>query len=277
MINNNIKKIDFFPQFEKCYFKILKTFKFDPQKDIKAAKVLSEIFEEKGKSWNLVQVLNSFENYVHSKNCLFIYGCGPSLGRTIKKLKEILGEKVFKLAINLAADGASKCLDENEIPIDAIFTDLDGISEGEFFKSKYIIVHAHGDNIEKLLKFKESIINFENIIGTVQVNPSELTINPGGFTDGDRILFFLRSMLLPQQKIFLIGMDFKDQVGKYSKPYLHKNQKATKIKQKKLKFALKLLKWFQTLIDNEIIFINSNLKLKNFKNVSIEELNNLLL
>ena len=117
MINNNIKKIDFFPQFEKCYFKILKTFKFDPQKDIKAAKVLSEIFEEKGKSWNLVQVLNSFENYVHSKNCLFIYGCGPSLGRTIKKLKEILGEKVFKLAINLAADGASKCLDENEIPM----------------------------------------------------------------------------------------------------------------------------------------------------------------
>ena len=32
-------------------------------------------------------------------------------------------------------------------------------------------------------------------------------------------------------------MDFKDKVGKYSKPNLQKNQKATKIKQKKLKFA----------------------------------------
>lgn len=276
MISNYIKKINFYPQFEKWYFKILKTFKFDPQKDKIAAKILSDILEEKGKSWNLVQVLNSFENYIHSKNCLFIYGCGPTLERTIKQLKDILGEKVFKLAINLAADGASKCLDENEIPIDAIFTDLDGISEGEFFKSKYIIVHAHGDNIEKILKFKESIIKFENIIGTVQTNSSELTINPGGFTDGDRILFFLRSMLLPQHKIFLIGMDFNDKVGKYSKPYLQKNQKATKIKQKKLKFALKLLKWFQKLIENDIIFINSNLKSKNFKNVSVEESSNLL-
>ncbi|MFX0009183.1 MAG: 6-hydroxymethylpterin diphosphokinase MptE-like protein, partial [Candidatus Hermodarchaeota archaeon] len=235
MINNYIKKIDFYPHFEKWYYKILKTFKFDPQKDNKAAKILSNILEEKGKSWNLAQVLKSFENYIHSKNNLFIYGCGPSLEQTVKKLKEILGEAVSKLAINLAADGASKCLDENDIPIDAIFTDLDGISEGEFFKPKYIIVHAHGDNIEKLLKFKKSIIKFENIIGTVQVNSSELTINPGGFTDGDRILFFLRSMLLPQHKIYLIGMDFKDKVGKYSKPYLQKNQKATKIKQKKLK------------------------------------------
>ena len=277
MINNYIKKIDFYSHFEKWYFKILKTFKFDPQKDTKAAKVLSNILIEKGESWDLVQVLNSFENYIHSKNNLFIYGCGPSLERTVKKLKEILGEKVSKLAINLAADGASKCLDENEIPIDAIFTDLDGISKGEFFKSKYIIVHAHGDNIEKIINFKDPIIKFDNIIGTVQVNSSGPTINPGGFTDGDRILFFLRSMLLPEHKIFLIGMDFKNKVGKYSKPYLQKSQKATKIKQKKLEIALKLLKWFQTLIDNEIFLINSNLKLKNFKNVSIEELSNLLL
>ena len=275
MINNPLEKLDFYPHFKNWYRKILKTFNFDPQKDIEAAKFLSEILKGKAKSWNLLQVLQSFENYIQSKKFIVVYGCGPSLERTVVELKEKLGEKVFKLALNLAADGASKCLDENGIPIDAIFTDLDGISEEEFFKSKYIIVHAHGDNIDKILKFKETIIKFENIIGTVQINSSKLTINPGGFTDGDRILFFLRSMLLPQQKVFLIGMDFKDKVGKYSKPYLQKNQKATKIKRKKLKFGFELLKWFQTLIENEIIFINSNLKSKSFKNLSIEEFVNL--
>jgi uncharacterized Rossmann fold enzyme len=276
MFLNNIEQLDFYPQFKKWYFKILRDFNFDHQKDIIAANVLSDILNEKKDSWNLLEVLNTFQTHIQAKEILLIYGCGPSLEETVRKLIDVLGENFFKDAINLAADGASIFLKENRIPLDGIFTDLDGISKQEFGSAKYMVIHAHGDNIDKILKFKEEILKFKNLIGTVQVSPSSGTINPGGFTDGDRILFFLRTLLLPQHRIFLIGMDFNNRVGKYSKPELKNSQKATRIKRKKLKYAVKLLKWLQGLIKNEIIFINSNLKSKKFRNISVKEFINIL-
>ncbi|NHJ23013.1 MAG: DUF115 domain-containing protein [Candidatus Lokiarchaeota archaeon] len=271
MVQNNIEKLNFYPQFKKWYFKILRAFKFDYQDDIRAAEILSEILNEKSKFWNPLEVFNSFQNYIQSKKMLFIYGCGPSLEKTVIKLRKVLGDNFFSNVINFAADGASVFLRENQIPLDAIFTDLDGISKREFELAQYVVIHAHGDNIDKIIKFKDEILKFKNLIGTVQVNPTNITINLGGFTDGDRILFFLRPLLLPYHKIFLIGMDFNSWVGKYSKPEYKKIQKATSIKRKKLKYALKLLKWLQGLIKNELIFINSNLKSKKFRNISIEE------
>jgi len=77
MVQNNIEKLNFYPQFKKWYFKILRVFKFDYQDDIRAAEILSEILNEKSKFWNPLEVFNSFQNYIQSKKMLFIYGCGP--------------------------------------------------------------------------------------------------------------------------------------------------------------------------------------------------------
>ena len=93
----------------------------------------------------------------------------------------------------MVADGATRLLIEKRIPINAVFTDLDGITKANFDNTEFMIVHAHGDNIDKLTFFKNEIISFPNLIVTTQVEPIENVINSGGFTDGDRILFFITS------------------------------------------------------------------------------------
>jgi len=186
------------------------------------------------------------------------------------------GKKLFNNCVNLAADGASVLLKEVGIPIDAIFTDLDGITKSEFNYSDFVLVHAHGDNMDKLKEFKEDILNFKNIIGTTQVKSLNNIINAGGFTDGDRILYFLRSLLLPEQNLFLIGMDFGEKIGKYSKPEMADNLKTNPIKLKKLQYAVELIEMIIKKIKNEIYFVNSNVISKKFKYISIEEFKKLI-
>ena len=123
-------------------------------------------------------------------------------------------------------------------------------------------------------------MNFKKIIGTTQVEPIKDILNPGGFTDGDRILYFIKSFLKPHHRIFLIGMDFNNIIGRYSKPELSKNQKAPPLKLKKLQYAIKLIDWFRTRIGNEIYFVNSKSEskyTKNFKHLSISEFKTMLL
>ena len=141
---------------------------------------------------------------IQSKKFIFIYGCGPSLEMTLNYIKNICKFDISEKILHLTADGATAFLRKKNISIDAVFTDLDGIGIADFSYPNYIIVHAHGDNINKLLTYKNQIIQANNIIGTTQVKPDRNIINPGGFTDGDRILFFIKSFLKPDQKMFLI-------------------------------------------------------------------------
>ena len=271
------EKVDYYSEFKQWYQKIIKDFKFDVKIDYKARDLLSEILSRKAKDWNLETTLNSIKNAIQSRSSILIYGCGPSLEITVKNLMREKGKKLFNNFVNLAADGASVLLKEVGIPIDAIFTDLDGITKSEFNYSDFVIVHAHGDNIDKIREFKEDILNFENIIGTTQVKSLNNIINAGGFTDGDRILYFLRSLLLPEQNLFLIGMDFGEKIGKYSKPEMTDNQNANPIKLKKLQYAVELIEMIIKKIKNKIYFVNSNVISNKFKYISIEEFKKLIL
>lgn len=248
---------------------------FDYKLDLQARELLSTFFNEKPRSWNLENVLKSFCKRVQSNNSIFIYGCGPSLEITAKYLVSTIEKKMTDNSIHLTADGATRFLRKICLPIDATFTDLDGIGIEDFYYPKYIVVHAHGDNMDKLIRYRTQIIQADNIIGTTQVKPNDQLINPGGFTDGDRILFFIKSLIKPDQKIYLIGMDFKDIVGKYSKPELKKNKKATPVKCKKLKYAFQLIEWFAEISENKIFLINSKVKIKNIKSISLSEISNL--
>jgi len=265
-------QINYYLEFKDWYNKIIKDFKFNYEKDNDAKEILSNIIKMKSKDWEFLGVLLSFCKTIKKKNPIYIFGSGPSLEDTINHIIDIKGIEFFSRSLNLAADGASRYLKMKQIPIDGIFTDLDGITKNEFDYPSYMIVHAHGDNINRLLAFKEEIIKFNNLIGTTQVKPNNLLLNPGGFTDGDRILFFLRSMLSPTQKLFLIGMDFESIVGKYSKPHLQGNVVGNSTKIKKLTYAFDLLKWISTKIESEIILINSKTKSNFFRNIRLERI-----
>ncbi len=265
------EQLDFHIEFREWYFKIMNDFNFDYNSDYKARDYLSKILNSKSSEWHLDEILSLFQKKLHEKSNIFIYGCGPSLEVTVDYIIENLGRSFFGIGINLAADGAAVFLKEKLVPVDAIFTDLDGISDSEFNYPDFLIIHAHGDNIKKIRSFKQNIIQFKNIIGTTQVEPNRNVINPGGFTDGDRILFFLRTMLTPHNKLYLIGMDFKKIVGKYSKLSMKKDEEGNFIKQKKLQYAVELIKWLRLKLDDEIIFVNSQIRLKNFENLSVEE------
>lgn len=176
--------------FKEWYYQIIKDFNFDYQKDCEARNYLSRILANKSNGWQLEKILFSFKNIIQSRSNIFIFGCGPSLEDTVEILLKKNTREFFDNSINLAADGASILLEEKGIHIHGIFTDLDGITKKEFDRSDFIIVHAHGDNIDKLKYFEKNILKHKNVVGTTQVEPSENLINPGGFTDGDRILFF---------------------------------------------------------------------------------------
>ena len=270
-----INKINFYQEFEDWYWKINKDFNFDFKLDQKARDILLSIFNDKDPEWNLESVLKSFCKRIKSKKSIFIYGCGPTLVKTVNYIINAKIKERFINSIHLAADGATIFLKEIEVPVDATFTDLDGIRTEDFNYPNYIIVHAHGDNIDKLLNYKNEIIKAKKIIGTTQVKPHEKILNPGGFTDGDRILFFIRSLIRSDQNIYLIGMDFKDVIGKYSKPDYEENVRGTPTKIKKLEYAYKLTSWFAEMIENKVFLLNSNLKIKNIESVSLEEITDL--
>ena len=267
-------KLDFYREFKDWYLKIVNEFGFNTKRDYEARDYLSSILSKKKNNYSIEFLLNSFSKMINSQSIILIYGCGPSLEESVDFLLDNQLKDFFENSINLVADGASVLLKKRNIPIGGIFTDLDGISTKEFNYANFILIHSHGDNIDKLKYFTNNIINFNNVIGTTQVEPVHNVINPGGFTDGDRILFFLRTLLQSYHKLFLIGMDFKNIVGKYSKIDIKENKEANPIKRKKLKVAVQLLNWILDRIENQVYFVNSNFESEKFKNITLKEFKN---
>ncbi len=271
-----IDRLNFYSEFKEWYYKISTDFGFDYQKDSESRDYLSNLLQKKVNNYNLEAILNKLQTVITSKSNIIIYGCGPSLESTVDILLKIIGKKPISECLNFTADGASILLRERGIPITSIFSDLDGITFKEFSATDFMIIHAHGDNLDKLELFEPEILKFKNIIGTTQVEPSNNIINPGGFTDGDRILYFLRPLLKPMQKLFLIGMDFQNIIGKYSKLNIDTDQEGSPIKQKKLQYAVELIKWLKYKIINDMYFVNSSSISENFTKLSIRGFINMI-
>ena len=159
---------------KKRYFSILKELNYSEKKDKKSALILDSILE---KNYTIKKIRKLIEG-----KTVFVIGSGPSLSIAIPKLKKL------KKSIKIAADSSLKPLIDNGIIPDIIVTDLDGNEDTikKISKTKSIfVVHAHGDNIEKLLMVKK----MKNCIGTTQTTPFNKIQNFGGFTDGDRGFF----------------------------------------------------------------------------------------
>ncbi len=234
---------------KKRYSDILKEFRYSEKEDKASAILLNSILKKSDANKKIKELIKG--------ETVFVIGSGPSLSRAIPKLKK------YKKIVKIAADSSIKPLVENDIFPDIVVTDLDGDEESlkKIGKTNSIfVVHAHGDNKEKLEFVKE----FKNYIGTTQSTPFSKIQNFGGFTDGDRSVFLANHF--QAKKIILFGMDFGEQIGKFSKT----KKSERKIKLMKLKRGKYLLEWLTSFTKSEL-FTTSN-SIKGFKKISYNDL-----
>ena len=224
---------------KKRYFSILKELNYSEKKDKESALILDSILKK-------TDTIKKIKKIIEGKT-IFVIGSGPSLSSAIPKLKKL--EK----SIKIAADSSLKPLVDNGIIPDIIVTDLDGNEDTikKISKTKSIfVIHAHGDNIEKLQMVKK----MKNCIGTTQTNPFNKIQNFGGFTDGDRGVFL--ASYFNAKKIILFGMDFGNQIGKFS----NTKKSDREIKLKKLEIGRELLIWLSTITKSELFTTSKSIE-----------------
>ena len=233
----------------KTKFKeIRREFGYKETDDFLSAKKLDSLLKKKF-------LKKQLQNMIKGKT-VFIIGAGPSLSKSLVHIKKC------KNITKIVADGAVRALLEKDIRPDILVTDLDGDLDSikKIGRTKIpILVHAHGDNYDKL----EIVKIISNVVGTTQTEEVGKIKNFGGFTDGDRCVFLAN--FFNAKKIVLIGMDFGKEIGKYSK---HKViDRRTKIK--KLKFGKMILEWFAT---KSKVDLYSTKKIKGYKTIRLVDL-----
>ena len=241
---------------EKRYFSILKEMNYSEKKDKESALILDSILKKTDAIEKVREIIQG--------NTVFVIGSGPSLSSAIPKLKKL---KKLKKSIKIAADSSLEPLIDNGIIPDIIVTDLDGNEDTikKISKTKSIfVIHAHGDNIEKLQMVKK----IKNCIGTTQTNPFNKIKNFGGFTDGDRGVFLASHF--NAKKIILFGMDFGNQIGKFS----NTKKSDREIKLKKLEIGMNLLIWLSTITKSELF--TTSKPIEGFKKISYKDLDNII-
>ena len=238
---------------EKRYFSILRELNYSEKKDKEATLILDSILKK-------TDTIEKVRKLIEGRT-VFVIGSGPSLSIAIPKLKKL------KKSIKIAADSSLKLLVDNEIIPDIIVTDLDGDADTikKISKTKSIfVIHAHGDNIEKLPMVKK----IKNCVGTTQTNPFNKIQNFGGFTDGDRGVFL--ASYFSAKKIILFGMDFGNQIGKFS----NTKRSDREIKLKKLQIGKDLLIWLSTTTKSELF--TTSKPIEGFKKISYKEVDNII-
>jgi len=234
------------------YKKILKDFGYSRKEDTQSCKLLDSLLPKKTP---IVKIRDLIEN-----KPVFIVGAGPSLPSCISILKK------YKKITKIVADGATRAIIENGLKPDIVVTDLDG--DIKSLKkvgrtSTLMVVHAHGDNTDKIHLVK----NFKNCVGTTQTKPIGKVHNFGGFTDGDRCVFLASNF--KAKKIILLGMDFGNRIGKYSKTRVVDRS----IKIAKLRHGKKLLEWLAQKSESDLY---STTKINGFTKIKSQDIDNII-
>ncbi len=236
----------------KKYNEILKEFGYSKKDDIESAKILNSKITKKIPKKTLTKLIQN--------NDVFIIGAGPSLLKSIKTLKK------FSNGVKIVADGAIQAFLENDLKADILVTDLDGDLKSikKIGKTNTLIfVHAHGDNIGKL----NLVSGFKNWAGTTQTKEFGKLYNFGGFTDGDRCVFLAN--YFNAKNIILVGMDFGNTIGKYSKNISNKT-----LKRRKLRFGKELLEWIS--LKSKSNLYTTSRPINGFKKISLSDLEQIL-
>lgn len=253
-----------YSKWEPFYKQIVEDFEYDEEEDFNAGKVLDGLLEKVDTKANFDSVFNLING-----QDVYIFGGGPSLKKDIQRIfkrndldfelppeeaegrpepktpKELGFDQIF-----VAADIATSGLMDMGIVPDVIVSDLDGIVEDLIEANKIgakMIVHAHGDNQDKLNEF---VPKFEGeLVGTMQAEPSafEKVVNVGGFTDGDRAVYLADH--LNAKNILLIAFNFRSPSRKKGEPEPEEEDEEMRVKAKKLTWANVLI----AMLDNNSI------------------------
>ena len=186
-----------FDSWEPTYLKILADFGFSRKEDERAALILSKMLDHGQDNSDTTLVLA----YLISGRDILVCGNAPILANEL----DMIDTDDYVI---IAADGATAVLFDRGIVSDIIVTDLDGDVEKEIATNKkgaIVIVHAHGDNIDKV---KEYVPRLMGVIGSTQAAPLDNVYNFGGFTDGDRCVYLAKEF--DAASITLVGFDFDD-------------------------------------------------------------------
>jgi len=242
------------------YSKILETFGYDQREDQRATDLLSILLEERAEQ--VAELRKLIEN-----RPVLVFGAGPSLE---EDLRQVMKEGFLQKTVTVVADGATTAfIQVSGTAPNIIVTDLDGIISDILYAQRLgsiVVIHAHGDNIDKLKKYVPA---FSKAIGSTQTQPRSNVHNFLGFTDGDRAVFLAAGM--GAKLIALAGMDFGYTVGKYSK----KHVASIEVKRKKLKIAKELLEWLAVETREKIKLYNitsNGENIKGFRNITTADL-----
>ena len=236
-----------FNEWEGWYKEILETLGFSREGDENTAELLDKILDEKG----CLTIEQFFDEMMEKKDTskFIVVGAGPSIKKHIKYVKENYDLNDYLI---VSADGATTAMLEDDLVPDIVATDLDGKMEDLLAANSlgsYFVIHAHGNNEELIDNWTTK---FDKILGTTQSVPIGHLYNFGGFTDGDRAMFF--AIALGCEEMVLAGMDFGTTVTKYSRPNIEgATGPADEIKTKKLIFAERLLAWIKENTDVKVI------------------------
>lgn len=203
------------------YAEIREKFAYSRKKDTESARLLDSVISGKTRHAHLKRL-------VHARP-VFVIGAGPSITRSLGIVKKY--NKVTKIA----ADSAAEFLIKNRVYPEIVVTDLDGDQKSlqRAAQKGIMVVHAHGDNMERI----QMVQDFPRCIGTTQTRQVGKIANFGGFTDGDRAVFLADHFGASQ--IILLGMDLGDRIGRYSGT----KKSDRRIKLQKLQEARHLISW----------------------------------
>lgn len=213
------------------YLDIVKRLNLDSAADKEATALLTELLE----SIDPRPLLSRLSETITGRNVI-VCGAGPSLK---KHLKLFIGSNYHRDSVIVAADGAVSVILELGLRCDIVVTDLDGTIEHLMRAENngaLLIVHAHGDNIERV---KMMVPSLGKVLGSTQVEPTDRAFLWGGFTDGDRACHVVCEY--SPGRIVLAGMDFGATVGKWSKPGHESHFPASVRKRIKLEIAQELI------------------------------------
>ena len=179
-----------FELWEPYYLEILDYFGFDRAADEEAAQLLASLMTRDD--------LLSLAALTCGNN-VTVCGNAPCLEDELGTVRGIV----------FAADAAAYVLDAHGIRPDAVFTDLDGVTDRLIelnCEGTIVVIHAHGDNIPLL---KHWVPRFPGpLVATTQATPLPHIHNFGGLTDGDRAVFAAEE--LGASSVTLAGFDLDD-------------------------------------------------------------------
>ncbi|MGB9827420.1 DUF115 domain-containing protein [Thermosphaera chiliense] len=210
---------------------IVKSIDLSFEKDQQATDLLSTLLDGRSNLIEFDEMIGSFKGFDES----IVFGCGPSL---VSDLEFLMGNNALKDKLLISADGATTVLINHDITPHIVVTDLDGLVADiawASLKGSVIVVHAHGDNIDRVSKFVPMFKG--RIIGSTQVEPRPHVYNFGGFTDGDRGVFLSHSLGI--SRIILAGFDLDGEPYSCPGKLVPFNKR---VKKKKLEIAKTLLK-----------------------------------